>query len=105
MCWIVQAKDVVWRTVQYDDQKQDLLVSDLDRLRAKEKERLQEPIKGESWRRVVFIRYRYSQYCGSGPALILASRIRIQKRKNVPQKLKKVKKFHVSKCWMWSFEG
>jgi len=40
---------VVWRTVQYDDQKQDLLVSDLDRLRAKEKERLQEPIKGESW--------------------------------------------------------
>ncbi len=45
----MQAKDVVWRTVQYDDQKQDLLVSDLDRLRAKEKERLQEPIKGESW--------------------------------------------------------
>ncbi len=45
----MQAKDVVWRTVQYDDQKQDLLVSDLDRLRAKEKERLQEPLKGESW--------------------------------------------------------
>jgi hypothetical protein len=49
MGWIVQAKDVVWRTVQYDDQKQDLLVSDLDRLRAKEKERLQEPLKGEPW--------------------------------------------------------
>ncbi len=44
----MQAKDVVWRTVQYDDQKQDLLVSDLDRLRAKEKERLQEPLKGDS---------------------------------------------------------
>jgi hypothetical protein len=53
MGWIMQAKDVLWRTVQYDDQKQDLLVSDLDRLRAKEKERLQEPLKGES-----SIRYR-----------------------------------------------
>ncbi len=48
MCWILQAKEVLWRTVQYDDQKQDLLVSDLDRLRAKEKERLKEPLKGES---------------------------------------------------------
>jgi hypothetical protein len=32
--------------------------------------------------------------------------IRIQEGKNNdPQKLKKVKKFHVLKCWMFSFEG
>ncbi len=32
------------------------------------------------------------------------SRIRIQKGKN-PQKRKKVKKYHVLKCWMFSYEG
>jgi hypothetical protein len=31
--------------------------------------------------------------------------IRIQKGKNDPQKEKKVKTFHVFKCWMLSFEG
>jgi hypothetical protein len=32
-------------------------------------------------------------------------RIRIQEGKNDPQKLKKIKKFHVLKCWMFSFES
>jgi hypothetical protein len=32
-------------------------------------------------------------------------RIRIQKGKKDPQKLKKIKTFHVLKCWMFSFEG
>jgi hypothetical protein len=31
--------------------------------------------------------------------------IRIQEGKNDPQKKKKVKKFHVLNCWMFSFEG
>jgi hypothetical protein len=30
---------------------------------------------------------------------------RIQEGKNDPEKYKKVKKFHVLKCWMFSFEG
>jgi hypothetical protein len=32
-------------------------------------------------------------------------RIRIQEGKNAPKKEKKIKKFHVSKCWMFSFES
>jgi hypothetical protein len=32
-------------------------------------------------------------------------RIRIQERKNDPQKKKKVNKFHVLNCWMFSSEG
>jgi hypothetical protein len=32
-------------------------------------------------------------------------RIRIQKGKNDHKKKKKVKKFHVLNCWMFSFEG
>ncbi len=75
----MQAKDVVWRTVQYDDQKQDLLVSDLDRLRAKEKERLQEPLKGESWDGESFP-------SDTGILSVLRIRIRIQEGKNDPQK-------------------
>ncbi len=31
-------------------------------------------------------------------------RIRIQERKNDPKQYKNVKKFHVSKCWMFFFE-
>lgn len=41
---LVKAKDVVWRTVRYDDQKQDLLLSDWDRLLVKEKKE-QETVK------------------------------------------------------------
>jgi hypothetical protein len=37
----------------------------------------------------------------SGPWI----RIRIQEGKNDPQKFKKVKTFHVFKCWIFSFEG
>jgi hypothetical protein len=32
-------------------------------------------------------------------------RIRIKEGKNDPQKQKKVEKFHVFKCWMFSFQG
>jgi len=32
-------------------------------------------------------------------------RIPIQEGKNDPQKIEKMKKFHVLKCWMFSFEG
>jgi hypothetical protein len=38
-----------------------------------------------------------------GSALILVAWVRI--RNNDPQKLRKEEKFHVLKCWMFSFEG
>ncbi len=44
-------------------------------------------------------------WCGSGSALILVGWIRIQEGKKWPTKKKKVKKFHVFKCWMLSVEG
>jgi hypothetical protein len=43
------------------------------------------------------------QCCGSGSALILVVWIRIQKGKKTP--LKKGKKFHILKYWIFSFEG
>jgi hypothetical protein len=41
----------------------------------------------------------------SGSKSGFGNRIRIQEGKNDPQKYKKVKKFHVLKCAMFSFEG
>ncbi len=50
-----------------------------------------------------------SSVCGSGFYQVSGSgfriRIRIQEGKNYPQKKKIVKKVHVLKCWMFSFEG
>ena len=43
----------------------------------------------------------FNQVSGSGFGI----RIRTQEGKNDPQKQKKIKKFHVLKCWMVSFEG
>jgi hypothetical protein len=36
---------------------------------------------------------------------VFGIRIRIQEGKNDPQKVEKIKKFHVLKCWMFSFES
>jgi hypothetical protein len=45
---------------------------------------------------------------GSGfngvPGYVYGFAIRIQEGKNDPQKYKKVRKFHVLKCWTFSFE-
>jgi hypothetical protein len=40
-----------------------------------------------------------------GSAQILVVWVRIQEGNNDPQKLRKEEKFHVLKCWMFSFEG
>jgi hypothetical protein len=45
----------------------------------------------------------FNQVSGSGS--VFGIRIRIQEGKNDPQKKKKIKKFHVLKCWMFSFES
>jgi hypothetical protein len=62
-----------------------------------------------------FCRNSFKQGCGSGSDISLSSgsgsgsalnnRIRIQEGKNDPKKEKKVKKFYVLNCWMFSFEG
>jgi hypothetical protein len=45
----------------------------------------------------------FNQVSGSGSGFEI--RIRIQEGKNDLQKKEKIKKFHVLKCWMFSFEG
>jgi hypothetical protein len=48
---------------------------------------------------------RINQVSGSGSVFGIRIRIRIQDGKNDPPKKKTVKKFHVLKCWMFSFES
>ncbi len=53
--------------------------------------------------------FRIRIWIGSGvnqvSKFVFGIRIRIQEGKNFPQKQKKIKNFHVFKCWTFSFEG
>jgi hypothetical protein len=47
----------------------------------------------------------FNQVSESGNVFGIWIRVRIQEDKNDPRKKEKIKKFHVLKCWMFSFES
>jgi hypothetical protein len=46
-----------------------------------------------------------NQVSGSVSGSEFGIRIRIQEGKNDPTKIETIEKFHVLRCWMFSFEG